>query len=159
MRQPDAIVGRISPESADLGVLIALSDEYLSALYPPESNHLESLAALGAPNVAIYGAHVGQKLVGCVASKICGREESCAEVKRLFVLEHHRGTGISRLLMHHLENDLRVAGILVVRLETGVKQPEAISLYRKLGYAFREPFAPYGPDPLSVFMEKRLVAG
>lgn len=158
MRQPDVIVGRVSPQSAGLDVLIALSDEYLSALYPPESNHLESLEALGAPNVAVHGAYVGQELVGCVASKICQGEEPYAEVKRLFVLQSHRGTGISRLLMNHLEEGLREAGILVVRLETGVRQPEAISLYRKLGYVFREPFAPYGPDPLSVFMEKRLAA-
>jgi putative acetyltransferase len=158
MQQSDVIVSRISAGSDALGALIALSDEYLSALYPPESNHLESLTALSAPNVSVYGAYIGPELVGCVASKICKGEEPYAEVKRLFVLENHRGSGISKLLMSQLEDGLREAGIPLVRLETGVEQPEAISLYRKLGYTFREPFAPYGPDPLSVFMEKRLAA-
>jgi putative acetyltransferase len=43
----------------------------------------------------------------------------------------------------------------VVRLETGVKQPEAIALYKSAGFVEIEPFASYAPDPLSVFMEKR----
>jgi putative acetyltransferase len=43
-----------------------------------------------------------------------------------------------------------------MQLETGIKQPEAIALYRKFGYAERGPFGSYQPDPLSLFMEKRL---
>jgi putative acetyltransferase len=41
-------------------------------------------------------------------------------------------------------------------LETGIHQPAALSLYRSAGFIEREPFAPYLPDPLSVFMEKRI---
>jgi putative acetyltransferase len=138
--------------------LIALSDAYLSELYPAESNHLESLAALAAPNVAVLGAYIGAELVACVASKICEGEESYAEVKRLFVVESHRGTGIAKLLMNHLEDEVKANGIFVARLETGIKQLEAIGLYEKLGYVARSPFGAYRPDPLSVFMEKRLAA-
>ena len=43
-----------------------------------------------------------------------------------------------------------------VRLETGIYQPEALGLYRSAGYVEREAFGDYVPDPLSVFMEKRL---
>ena len=42
----------------------------------------------------------------------------------------------------------------LLRLETGVLQPEALGLYRKLGYRERGPFGAYAADPLSVFMEK-----
>lgn len=157
-RQPDVIVRRVSPESPALGVLIALSDDYLSSLYPAESNHLESLAALSAPNVAVFGAYVGADLAGCVASKLFEGNERYAEIKRLFVLESHRGAGIARLLMSHVEDALRASEVFVARLETGIKQPAAIALYEKLGYVARAPFPPYAPDPLSVFMEKRLDA-
>jgi len=58
--------------------------------------------------------------------------------------------------MDFLEQHLYDAGVPVARLETGVKQPEALALYRKLGYAERGPFGAYGEDPLSVFMEKCL---
>jgi putative acetyltransferase len=46
----------------------------------------------------------------------------------------------------------------MVRLETGIKQPAAIRLYERGGYALRPAFAPYVDDPLSLFMEKALVA-
>ena len=41
-------------------------------------------------------------------------------------------------------------------LETGIHQPEAIGLYEGFGFERCGPFGEYGPDPLSVFMEKRL---
>ena len=78
------------------------------------------------------------------------------EIKRLFVIDEHRGKGLSRRIMDHLETHLREMGVHVVRLETGTRQPEALGLYNRLGYARRGPFGAYGHDPLSVFMEKRL---
>ena len=43
-----------------------------------------------------------------------------------------------------------------MRLETGIRQAEAIALYRSSGYVDCEPFGEYRLDPLSRFMEKRL---
>jgi putative acetyltransferase len=51
---------------------------------------------------------------------------------------------------------LRSSGIALARLETGIRQPEALGLYRRLGYVERAPFGAYVEDPLSLFMEKRL---
>ena len=48
------------------------------------------------------------------------------------------------------------SGLLLARLETGIRQPEALGLYRASGYREIGPFGDYGPDPLSVFMEKNL---
>jgi putative acetyltransferase len=42
------------------------------------------------------------------------------------------------------------------RLETGIHQPEVLGLHRAAGDVEREPFGEYGPDPLSVFMQKAL---
>lgn len=44
----------------------------------------------------------------------------------------------------------------MIRLETGVYQPEALALYGRAGYVERGPFGDYVADPLSVFMEKEL---
>ena len=55
-----------------------------------------------------------------------------------------------------LEDELRDRQIRLARLETGISQPEAIGLYRRLGYRERGPFGRYRPDPLSLFMEKTL---
>jgi putative acetyltransferase len=53
-----------------------------------------------------------------------------------------------------LEAHARSRGARVVRLETGIRQPEALALYRRRGYGYVPAFPPYDPDPLSVFMEK-----
>jgi putative acetyltransferase len=71
-------------------------------------------------------------------------------------MEAHRGKGISKAIMQGLERHLCEAGIGLARLETGIKQPEAIGLYRRLGYVERAAFGRYRPDPLSLFMEKTL---
>ncbi len=137
--------------------LIDRSDAYLTALYPPASNHLESVAALSAPSVLFLGAWHEGVLAGCGAVKTRDDDGLYGEIKRVFVLEQYRGRGISKRLMQALEAHLIAAGIDLSRLETGIWQPEAIGLYKRLGYVERPPFGPYGVDPLSLFMEKRLV--
>ncbi len=75
----------------------------------------------------------------------------------MFVAEQQRGKRLATALMQHLEDYLMSNGVKVVRLEAGPMQPEALKLYRKLGYTERSPFGPYITDPLSVFMEKVLL--
>jgi putative acetyltransferase len=58
--------------------------------------------------------------------------------------------------MQRIESHAIESGMPLVRLETGVSQPEALGLYRALGYHLRGPFGSYRDDPLSVFMEKSL---
>ena len=136
--------------------LIALSDAYMQALYPAESNHLESLAALQLPNVHFLGAYLGGTLAACGAVKIIDGDTHYGELKRMFVLESHRGIGLSKAILVHLETYLLSCGVAVARLETGIKQLEALSLYRRQGYLERAPFGSYEADPLSIFMEKHL---
>jgi putative acetyltransferase len=153
---PDVIVLRVSAHEPGLDRLIRLSDEYMATLYPPDSNYLESLAALAEPNVALFGGYAGGDLAACVAVKLLSEDLPFAEVKRLFVVAEHRGKGLAKLLMRHVESYVTDVGVSVVRLETGVEQPEALGLYESLGYSLRPPFGVHGTDPLSVFMEKRL---
>jgi len=87
-------------------------------------------------------------------------DDGCyGEIKRLFVLPEFRGLGLSRALMLALEAHLQAQQIEWARLETGIHQPEALGLYRRMGYRERGPFGAYRLDPYSVFMEKRLHAG
>jgi putative acetyltransferase len=144
------------PESAGARALIALSDAYMTALYPPESNHFESASALKAPNVLFLGCFLQDQLVGCGAVKILSNDGQYGELKRVFVLESHRGKGYSKAILEKLEGHLKTSGIALARLETGIRQPEALGLYKRLGYVERAPFGAYVEDPLSVFMEKRL---
>ncbi|SLM61859.1 hypothetical protein DAQ1742_00792 [Dickeya aquatica] len=45
----------------------------------------------------------------------------------------------------------------IIRLKTGIHQPQAIRLYLRHGYRVRGLFPRYDDDPLSVYMEKTLV--
>jgi putative acetyltransferase len=153
---PPPLPMNISPDSPGAHRLIALSDEYLAALYPPESNHLESLDALRLPNVCFMGIEDAGELVACGAVKQLDDGEAYGEVKRVFVLPAHRGKGYARSIMVALEEQLRQRGIHLVRLETGISQPEALALYRSMGYRERSPFGAYKLDPWSVFLEKVL---
>jgi putative acetyltransferase len=148
----------ISPDDEQAKRLIARSNAFMTSLYPLESNHLDGIEVLKQPNVLFVGAYWGTKLVGCGAVKILTDDGTYGEIKRLFVSHEFRGQGVSLEIMHHLENYLITCGVKLARLETGVKQPEALGLYRKLGYVERSPFGSYGQDPLSVFMEKALGA-
>jgi putative acetyltransferase len=148
------IVREVSPAAA--ARLIASADAYMESLYPSSSNHLESIEALQRPNVAFFGAFADDDLAACGAVKLLEHDVRYGEIKRLYVDERYRGKGLARALMDVLERHAVAWGARVTRLETGIYQPEALALYRALGYVERPPFADYRPDPLSVFMEKRL---
>jgi putative acetyltransferase len=82
--------------------------------------------------------------------------DNWAEIKRMWVEEAARGQGIARQILSVLMVEAGGADIERLRLETGVANHAALALYESAGFERREPFADYRPDPLSVFMERRL---
>jgi putative acetyltransferase len=149
----------VAPESPGARRLIALSDEHLRSLYPPEFCFLESVEALQKSDVRFLGIEDNGTLVACGAVKLMQHEPAYGEIKRLFVLASQRGKGHGRSLMLALESELRSNGIALARLETGIWQPEALALYEAFGYRRRGPFGAYPDNPYSVFMEKVLAPG
>ncbi|MBT8433539.1 MAG: GNAT family N-acetyltransferase [Gammaproteobacteria bacterium] len=147
-------IEHLDPDAPEVQALIAASDAYYIDLYPAESTHLENSEDLKRPNVLFVGCRSGGELVASGAAKILQDDVSYAEIKRVFVLTQYRGKGLSNKIMRYLESELENRGVTLFRLETGIKQPEALGLYRKLGYRERGPFGSYVADPLSVFMEK-----
>jgi putative acetyltransferase len=146
------------PVSPAALALLQASDAYFGALYPAESNHLVDPAALQQSGTLFVGAYLGERLLGCGAVRILADDGRYGEIKRLFVPHAHRGRGAAKAIMDYLERHLVDQGIAHARLETGIHQPEAIGLYHRLGYRQRPAFGAYRPDPLSLFMEKRLNA-
>jgi len=149
-------IENLDPDAAEVQQLLSASDAYYVDLYPAESNHLASNADLKRPDVLFIGGRIEGRLVASGAAKIMHDDGDYAEIKRVFVRDRYRGRGLSRAIMQHLETELCERGITLFRLETGVKQPAALGLYRRLGYRERSPFGCYRADPLSVFMEKQL---
>ncbi|WP_296016441.1 GNAT family N-acetyltransferase [uncultured Agrobacterium sp.] len=142
-----------SPRQPEIARLMDLSNAYMASLYPAESNHLVDLEALEQPNVSFLVARNDGEIVGCCALVEAGN--GTAEIKRMFVDPEARGLRIGKLMMNALVERARELELEAIRLETGISQPEAINLYRKAGFMEIEPFPPYKPDPLSMFMELR----
>ncbi|HEY3146234.1 MAG TPA: GNAT family N-acetyltransferase [Dongiaceae bacterium] len=147
-------VSRETPRQHDVVTLIRQSDALMQSLYPAESNHLVDIDSLAEPRVHFFVARENGRALGC-GSFVLGADGR-AEMKRVFVDPTARGKGVARAIMDVLEREAASHGVTLMQLETGIKQPEAIALYRKFGYVERGPFGTYKPDPLSLFMEKQL---
>jgi putative acetyltransferase len=144
------------PDQPDVVALLTASDRYHAKLYPAESNHLVDVASLLGTNVRFLVARRADgQVVGC-GGVLLSQEGSyvIAELKRMWVDPSVRGAGLGRRLLAALEAVAADEGATYLRLETGVGQPEALTLYRAAGYAERGPFGHYTADPLSLFMEK-----
>ena len=147
------IIKPVSPTRTDVMHLIEQLDAYQSLLYPPESNHLESIDEMSKSNAFFIAAYSGSEICGIGSVKLI---DDYGEIKRVYVPSNQRGKGIARAIMEELESYLVKQAVTYARLETGIHQEEAIQLYATLGYERIDPFGNYKEDPLSVFMEKKL---
>ncbi|HET6729507.1 MAG TPA: GNAT family N-acetyltransferase [Jiangellaceae bacterium] len=84
-------------------------------------------------------------------------DDEAAEIKRMYVVEDHRGIGYARRLLAELETRAAEAGYLRVVLETGMYQPEAIALYESSGYTPISGFGFYAGRTLGRSFGKLLV--
>ena len=152
----DAIaIARERPDQPDVMRLIEALDAHAIALYPPESNHLLDVAALCEPSVTFLVVRAGDEAVGCGA--VLRDLRGWGEIKRMYVRPDQRGRGIGARVLAELETIARAGGLALLRLETGIHNTEALGLYRRAGFVECAAFGDYAPDPLSVFMEKRIV--
>ncbi|WP_028300644.1 GNAT family N-acetyltransferase [Oceanospirillum beijerinckii] len=153
---------KLNPESPAVQAVIQDIDDLMNSLYPPESNQLLSIDALMSDDVYFIGIKNNDEIMACGAivhkkdARESGKEGEYGELKRIYVQPEHRGKGLSKPIMQALLDHAESQHWPLVRLETGVKQPEAIALYEKLGFVIRGPFGNYPDDPVSIFMEKSL---
>ncbi len=75
-------------------------------------------------------------------------DEDVAEIKRMYVPEHHRREGLARRLLAELESHAAAAGYRRTVLVTGLRQPEAMALYESSGYERIAPFGVYAGSEL-----------
>ena len=144
-----------SPGQDQIRELMAQSDAFSMALYPPEDNHLVDLGFLSAPNVTFFVARAHGRAVGCAA--LVSDTFGHAEIKRMIVDRAARGQGVGKKLMAALEAAARQRGLRQVRLETGPLSHGALALYRSCGFLRCGPFGEYKESPNSVFMAKALL--
>lgn len=90
--------------------------------------------------------------VACGAIKIFAAQTM--EVKRMYVRESMRGRGFAIKILEELEVWAAELGCNRCVLETGIRQPEAIALYKKSGYTVIENYGQYAGKAESVCFEK-----
>jgi GNAT superfamily N-acetyltransferase len=134
---------------------LALIDRYFDA-----REFEQELAALpgkyAPPKGHLLLARRDGQPVGCVALRDLG--EGICEMKRMFVPPALHGQGIGRALADRVLSEAKTAGYERMRLDTSIRQAEAMRLYERAGFVRIEPYYPL-PDELKnwlVFMELRL---
>lgn len=90
--------------------------------------------------------------VGCGAVKEYSRDTM--EIKRMFVRKSKRVKGIASIVLVELETWCMELGFKRCILETGIKQPDAIRLYRKNNYNQIPNYGQYENAANSVCFEK-----
>ncbi len=129
--------------------------------YPPETARALSTAFAVVPEsiVATLLALSGDTPVGQAGLRPWGSDadpRGIFEIKKVFVHESHRGTGISRALMIELETVARELGSTRLILQTGTRQHEAIGLYASLGNSVTAPYSPFELMSNALCYEKKL---
>lgn len=98
-------------------------------------------------------AYVYDIPVGCGAIKTFG--DDSMEIKRMFTPVPHRGKGVATAVLKELESWARESGAKSCILETGIANPEAISLYQKHGYERIENYGQYeGVETSRCFLKR-----
>lgn len=92
--------------------------------------------------------------IGCGAIKTFNN--TTMEVKRMYVSTDQRGKGIAGKILTELEVWTRELGFTKCILETGINQPEALSLYHKSGFVRIPNYGQYENIKSSFCFEKIL---
>jgi GNAT superfamily N-acetyltransferase len=150
------VVHRESIESRAAYELISALNAELSHRYPePDANHFRLNVDEVAPGRGAFLIARSDNIpIGCAA--IRRMDATTAEIKRMYVAPNHRGLGVGRELLKKIESVAHDLGVQRLVLETGIRQPESIALYKRCGFVAIPLFGEYVGSPLSVCMEKTL---
>ena len=142
----------------EVRALIEELDETLARAYVAEQRHGLKLDAIFQPHVRFFLARLDGVAMGCGGVALFS---TFAEVKRMYVREAARGSGLARALLERIEVESKENGLDLLRLETGDRQLAAIRFYERAGFRRCEAFGDYAlmtPQAIatSLFYEKWL---
>ncbi|MFP9100032.1 GNAT family N-acetyltransferase [Flavobacterium sp. RHBU_24] len=147
----EIILKKTDSSDADFIALVKLLDADLALRDGDEHAFYDQFNKVTAIKHVIVAYNDGTP-VGCGAIKHLA--DDAMEVKRMYVLEGYRGRGIAVEILTALEHWAAELGYSRCLLETGLKQPEAISLYKKSGYSIIPNYGQYAGVENSVCFEK-----
>lgn len=100
-------------------------DEPLARVLAAADRWLELLRVAGEP-------------VGYCGSELDGGDRDGFKIGQLYVTETHRGRGLGRFMLRHLEARAASLGRRTVFLQVNKRNDSAVAFYRQAGYSIRE---------------------
>jgi GNAT superfamily N-acetyltransferase len=151
---PRVEIRRVAPHGDEARALIAAAVAELAERYDGEQDPAVDLDDLVPPRGAFLVARLDGEPVGCGGVRVVS--PGVGEIKRMYVATSVRRRGVGRALLAGLEGAARDLGWTALRLETGLRQPEAIALYQATGYERIPDYGHWAGEPLTVCFEKPL---
>ena len=158
----DVTVARVDWDAREAVALRWAMVDELVPLYPEMSlgdpgGRERTDARLGAGALATFVAHLdGAPVAHAALVDAAAWGAGTGELKRLYVAPAARGHGVARRLVGYVEQAAAGLGLSRVVLDTGIRQPEAIALYRSLGYRPVRPGGDWSALPLSLLLGRDL---
>ena len=149
----------VTAGAQDLGDVRVLFEEYSALVaealcFQNFDQELEALpGAYAPPSGALLIARDGSDAAGCVALRQL--DTGTGEMKRMYVRERHRGSGLGRRLALAIIEEAKQRKFKRMVLDTLPKLETAIALYRDLGFRETGPYLSC-PTPGAVCFELKL---
>lgn len=144
---------RTTSENIDFIALVQLLDAYLAVQDGEEHAFYDQFNKIDMLQHVVV-CYLDKLAVGCGAFKPF--QNTTVEIKRMYTLPEQRGKGVASALLKELETWAKELQYTSTVLETGTRQPEAISLYQKCGYQRIGNYGQYAGVENSLCFEKQL---
>ena len=144
---------RTNSENSDFVYLVKQLDAYLKITDGDEHDFYNQFNNIDVIKHTVV-AYINNKPVGCGAFKAF--EEDAVEIKRMFTTPDARGTGIASKILVELELWAKELNYKSCILETGIRQVEAVSFYKKNKYESISNYGQYKDVANSLCFKKNL---
>jgi putative acetyltransferase len=144
---------RDKSNNKDFRELVRLLDDELNSRYGIVQEQYNKYNKIESLDTVVIG-YLDNNPIACGCFKIFDKDS--IEIKRMIVRPESRGSGIARMILLELEKWAIEKGYSKSVLETGIKQPEAVRFYTKLGYEKISNYGQYVDNPDSICMSKEL---
>ncbi len=148
------VTKRTTATDTDFQSLVVELDKEFWVRYPDTQQNFEPYNKVDL-TARVVVAYLNHKAVGCGCFRPMA-EGNTLEIKRMYVMPESRGKGIAKIILRDLEQWGREEGFMHSKLETGIKQPEAIAVYKREAYIQIPNYPPYVDVTESICMAKRL---
>ncbi|MBU2996026.1 GNAT family N-acetyltransferase [Cellulophaga baltica] len=133
-------IKRTTYKNEDFVALVKALDANLSETDGDEHDFYHQFNGIeGLNHVIVY--YENEIAIGCGVIKPFDRKT--VEVKRMYVKPEHQGKGIGSKILQELEKWGSSLKYTTAILETGIRQPDAIALYKKNKYSITDNYGQY----------------